>query len=386
MKMLIRKDIANLTSYKAGKPIEEVKRAFRLKQVIKLASNENPLSVSQKAQAAIKRAIPQLNRYPETSGFYVRKALAAKLKLNPDMFVLGNGSDELIDIIIKTFVEKDENIITADITFLEYKIIAQILGRKVITVPLKNFVFDLEAVANKINKKTKLIFIANPNNPTGTYVNKERLDSFIKGLGRSVILVLDEAYDNFIDVEDFPQSRDYLKRGNIIILKTFSKSYALAGARIGYAICPLYLTQCLQKVKPPFNVNSLAQAGAVASLKDEAHLRKSRQIVLEGKDYLYQELDKMGLRYIPTVANFILIDVSPVRSPRHGIWRGSRPGRLTSNGVRKSGSLLCKKMQRLGIIARDMDQYGLKNFIRVTIGRPLENRKFIKALKKVLNI
>jgi histidinol-phosphate aminotransferase len=358
---VIRKNIINLVSYQPGKPIEELKRELKLENIIKLASNENPLGASQKAKSAISRALGQINRYPEGSCFYLRQALSGKLRLKPNMLIFGNGSDELIDIIIKTFVEEGENIVTADITFLEYEIIARILGRKIIKVGLRDFRYDLNAILKKINKKTKVIFIANPNNPTGTYVRKAELDEFISRVPKRVVVVLDEAYDIFVDVNDFPRSLDYLKKKeNLIILKTFSKAYGLAGLRIGYGLARPNLISYMERVRPPFNVNFLAQVGAAAALEDRDYIKKTRRIVLREKVYLYTELEKLGLRFIPSVANFILVDAG------------------------KSGKRLYKQMLKFGVIVRDMQQYGLHNFIRVTIGRPSENRRFIEVLKKVL--
>ncbi len=357
---LVRKNIQKITPYKAGKPIEETKRELGLKSIIKLASNENPLGVCPKAIRAIIKNAGKVNRYPDSQGFYLRNRLAKNLGVSLYSVVLGNGSDEIIDIVIKTFVEEDENIITADITFLEYEIIAGVNGRKIIKVPLKDFKYDLEAMKKRINLKTKLIFIANPNNPTGTYVGKDEMEKFIKGLPKNVLLVLDEAYDTFIDVNDFPFGLRYIKDKNVIVLKTFSKAYGLAGLRIGYAVAHHKFSAFMEKARQPFNVNSLAQAAALASLEDKNFLKKTRKVVLDGKRYLCQNLKRLGIHYIPSVANFILID------------------------VKRSGREVFKEMLRRGVIVRDMQQYGLKTFIRVTIGIPAENRRFIEVLKKVL--
>ncbi|MCX5708221.1 MAG: aminotransferase class I/II-fold pyridoxal phosphate-dependent enzyme, partial [Candidatus Omnitrophica bacterium] len=255
---LIRKNILKLSPYIAGKPIEETKREFKLKKVIKLASNENPLGASPKAVAAVKKAASGINRYPDSNSFYLKRKLASKFDLEPENFVLGNGSDELIDVVIKTFVNEDESILTSQSTFLEYEIISKVNNRKIITVPLKNFKFDLETIKKNINSKTKLVFIANPNNPTGTYVTKLELDKFLKGLSSNVIVVLDEAYDTFIDVKDYPRGIDYIKKNNLIFLQTFSKAYGLSGLRLGSAICDKRLSAFMEKTRQPFNVNLLA--------------------------------------------------------------------------------------------------------------------------------
>jgi histidinol-phosphate aminotransferase len=357
---LVRKNILKIAPYEAGKPIEETKRQLALKEVIKLASNENPLGASGKALKAISRGLKNLNRYPDSSGFYLKRKLARHLNLEPSNLVLGNGSDELIDILIKTFVEEDEFIVTSDATFLEYKIIAAVNGRSVTTVPLKYFKFDLDAIKRRIDKKTKIIFIANPNNPTGTYVTRQEVDEFIRELPQDVLLVLDEAYDTFIDVNDFPNSLSYIRNKNVAVLKTFSKAYGLAGLRIGYCVVRPELASYMEIARQPFNTNSLAQEAAIAALDDRQFLTKTRKVVLEGKGYLYDQLKKLGLAYVPSVANFIIIDVG------------------------RDGLGVFREMLKFGVIVRDMRQYGLKNYIRVTIGLPKENERFIRVLKKVL--
>jgi len=356
---MIRKNILNITPYIGGKPIEEVKRQLGLKEVIKLASNENPLGPSPRAMEAIKKNLNSINRYPDGSSFFLKKKIAKGFNLDPENIVLGNGSDELIDIIIKTFVEEDENIITADTTFLEYEIIAKVLGRKITTVPLRYFKYDLNAIKQRIDKKTKLIFISNPNNPTGTYVTKGELEDFLKELPENIIVVLDEAYDTFIDVNDFPNGIKYFKNKNVIVLRTFSKAYGLAGLRIGFALARREFAGFMERVRQPFNVNSLAQAAAIAALDDKKFLKRTRRVIGEGKDYLYKKLTELGIAFVPTVTNFILMDVA------------------------RDGVGFFKDILKTGVIVRDMKQYKLKNFIRVTIGTKKENEKFIKALKKL---
>jgi len=358
--MLARKNIQNLTPYIAGKPIEETKRELKLKEVIKLASNENPLGVSPRALAAIRRSASEVNRYPDSQGFYLKKKISQRMNVLPSQVCLGNGSDELIDIVIKAFVDDGENIVTSDTTFVEYEIIARVNNRPIRTVPLRYFTYDLEAMRRKIDKKTKLVFIANPNNPTGTYVTDRQIEEFLKSLPAGVIVVFDEAYDAFIDVNDFPRSFAYVAERNVILLKTFSKAYGLAGLRVGYAIARPEIISYMERVRQPFNVNLLAQAAAIAALDDRAFLAKTRKAVLEGKRYLYKELSRMGLAYVPSVANFILIDTGT------------------------DGVALFKEMLKFGVIVRDMKQYGLRNFIRVTIGTQKENKRFIRVLKKAL--
>jgi len=360
MKELMRKNILDIAPYEAGKPIEEIKRQLGLGEVIKLASNENPLGPSPKAVQAIRKNLKIINRYPDSQGFYLKRKLAKFLNVKALNIVLGNGSDELIDIIIKTFVEEDENIITADATFLEYEIISKVNGRQIITVPLKYFKYDLDAIKKKLDRKTKVIFISNPNNPTGTYVTKYELEEFMAGLPQDLLLVLDEAYDTFIDVNDFPNSLSYIRNKNVIVLKTFSKGYGLAGLRIGYAVTKPEFASYMEVARQPFNVNALAQVAAMAALDDKKFLERTKETILKGKQYLYGALTKLGIAYVPSVSNFILIDVG------------------------RDGVEVFKAMLKYGVIVRDMKQYGLKNFIRVTIGTKKENERFIKVLKKIL--
>ncbi len=361
MKELIRKSALAVKPYVPGKPIEETKRQLGLNQVFKLASNENPLGPSPKAVKAIKKCLAAVNRYPDAQGFYLKKRLAKYFALSCDNFVLGNGSDELIDVLVKTFVEADENIVTSDTTFLEYEIIAQVNERKVKKAPLRYFKYDLESILKLVDKKTKMVFIANPNNPTGTYVSGNEVRKFLNALPEHVVVVFDEAYDAFIDVDDYPDSLSYLKgRKKIVILRTFSKAYGLAGLRLGYAIAQPELVSYMERVRQPFNVNSLAQAAGIAALDDSNFLKKTRRLALEGKDFIYQELSKIGLGYVPSVANFILIDTG-------------------MDGVK-----VFKAMLRFGVIVREMSQYGLKNFIRLTIGTQKENQRAIQVLRKTL--
>jgi len=269
-----RKNILRINTYEAGRPIEEIKREMGLKKVIKLASNENPLGPSPKSVEAIRRGISSLNRYPDANAFYLKKKLAKYYCLEPGNFSVGNGSDELIETAIKAFVEDDENIVVSDLTFLEYKIIAGVLSRNIEVVPLKYFKYDLEAIRRKINRRTKLVFIANPNNPTGTYVTRQEVEEFLKSIPESVLVVFDEAYDAFIDVNDFPSTLSYIKKGNVLVFKTFSKSYGLAGLRIGVAIGSAGVISLLEKARQPFNVNLLAQLASAAALEDKEFLIK----------------------------------------------------------------------------------------------------------------
>lgn len=360
--VIINKSIKEITVYQPGKPIEEVKRELGLKEVVKLASNENPLGPSPKASSAIRQAASKVNRYPEGACFYLRKGLTKKLGVASGNLIFGNGSDEIIDIIVKTFSAPGDEVLTSDTTFLEYKIIAEQNNRSARCVPLKNFRYDLDKIKSGISPRTKIIFIANPNNPTGTYLTRQEADDFLKGLPSDIVVVFDEAYFEFVNKRDFPLTLNYLKEENknVIILRTFSKIYGLAGLRIGYGIAKEDFIRYMEGARQPFNVNYLAQEGALASLKDTAFVDKTKKVVSEGKRYLYGELEKLGLDYIPSVTNFILID------------------------LKQDGFAIFNKLLKKGVIVRDMRQYGLNNFIRVTIGTKRENEIFIRELKKIL--
>lgn len=357
---LVRQNITRVKAYVAGKPIEETKRELGLRSVIKLASNENPLGASPKAVEAMKKALTQVNRYPDSQSYYLKRKLSASLGVPAEALVLGNGSDELIDVVIKTFVEDGEEVLTADTTFVEYAIISAINNRRLVTVPLKDYRFDLEAMKAKVTERTKLVFIANPNNPTGTYVSRSQLESFCDGLPENCVVVLDEAYDTFIDVDDYPSGVSYLGKRRIITLKTFSKAYGLAGVRIGYCVADPALTSFLERTRQPFNVNLLAQAAAQAALDDTRFLAATRKVTLEGKYYFYEQFKVLGLRYVPSVTNFVLVDVG------------------------RDCLEVFRALLKLGVIVRDMKQYNLDTCVRVSIGTMPENRLFIKALRQVL--
>lgn len=354
----INNRIYKITPYQPGKPIEEVKRELGLKEVIKLASNENPLGPSSKAVCAIQKALADANRYPDGDCFYLKRKLAWKLGVSVKNLIFGNGSDEILDLIAKTFLNpRQDEMLTSQTTFLEYKITGQIFGVKIKEIPLRNLRYDLAAIRKAITKRTKLICIANPNNPTGTYVNKKQFDGFLESIPEDVIVVYDEAYAEFVDRDDFPFGSRYFKEKNFIVLKTFSKIYGLAGLRVGYGVASADFIEAMNRVRQPFNVNSIAQIAAAAALDDKEHLRRSQKVVWEGKRFLYEQFDAMAIDYVPSVANFILAKV------RRNVF---------------------EPLLKAGVIVRPMDIYGLKGYIRVTIGTKEENERFIKALKKII--
>lgn len=358
---LARKGILKIESYIPGKSIEEVQKEFGAKRWIKLASNENLLGPSPKAMAAIRKELPTIYLYPEGPCTVLRKALAERFAISEGMVVISNGADNLILMIANAFVDEEDEVVMADPTFPVYTNVTQIMGGKPIKVKLKDFTHDLDTMLKKVNRKTKLVFICNPNNPTGTTVSLESFNYFLSHLPKHVIVVLDEAYGDFVEDAFYPNGLDYIReKRQIIVLRTFSKVYGLAGLRIGYALGKEDLVNCLYQVRDPFPVHRLAQVAAVAALNDEDHAVKSIQLVYEGKRYLYKELDRMGLLYVPSQANFIFIDFE------------------------KDSGEIFQALLREGIIIRPGKIWGYSTFARVTIGRMEDNRRFIKALKKVL--
>ena len=360
MKNILRKDINKVAAYIPGKPIDLVQRQLGIKDVIKLASNENALGVSPKAKRAIMKSLDEIFRYPDGSCYYLRQALAKRLKITPENLIFGNGSDELIDVIIKTFLNPKEEILTSKTTFVEYEIVSRANGFEAKTIALKNFRYDLKALLKNISKKTKVVFIANPNNPTGTYVSKKEFDCFINSILENVLVVVDEAYNEFVDAKDFPVTQPLINRKNLIVLKTFSKAYGLAGLRVGYAIAKKEFIQAMERTRQPFNVNFLAQKAAEAVLGDTQYLSDTKRIIISQRKKLYSEFESMGISYVPSQANFIMFKTN------------------------LDGKKLCDLLIRKGVIIRDLKPYKLDKYVRVTIGTPKENQRFIKSLKELI--
>ncbi|MBU1088071.1 MAG: histidinol-phosphate transaminase [Candidatus Omnitrophica bacterium] len=361
LEKVVRKVVSGIKPYTPGKPIEEVKREYNLKNVYKMASNENPLGPSPLAVSAIKKSLAGINLYPDGSCFYLKKALSTKYKLNMENLVIGNGSDELIVLALQAFINSGDEVIIAEPTFLVYKLAATLAEAKVISVPLKNFQYDLAAMKAKITSRTKMIFIANPDNPTGSYVNNKQVADFLKALPKDIIVFFDEAYFEYAEnIKDYPNTMKYISQGNIIVSRTFSKIYGLGGMRIGWAAASKEIAGYLNQVREPFNVNSLAQAGAIAALNDKKHIANSRKLVKQGLKFFDQEFRSMDLFFVPSAANFVLVKVGG------------------------NSKIVYEKLLRKGIIVREMTAWGLKDFIRITIGNSKENSLFIAELKKIL--
>ncbi len=352
--------LKDLVAYEPGKPIEEVarERGLNPEDIIKLASNENPLGPSPKAVAAMQAAVQDVHIYPDGASWKLRSALADKFGLEIGNLILGCGSNEVIEFIGHAFLQPGDNIITAKHAFLVYKLMAKVFGAETIEVDDPGYVHDLDAMAAAITPRTKEIFIANPNNPTGTLVSQEAIDRFMAKVPEHVVVVFDEAYYEFLD--NPPDTLKYVREGrNVVILRTFSKIQGLAGTRVGYGIANKELIDILQRTRQPFNVNSIAQAGALAGLLDQEHQDKTKAITDAGRTYLQAEFAALGLEYIPSHANFVLVRVG-------------------------DGNAVFKAMMDQGVIVRAMAAYKLPEWVRISIGTEPQNRRCIEVLRQAL--
>ncbi len=354
--------LQQVPAYRPGKPIEELRRELGLKgEIIKLASNENPLGPSPQALEAIIKTAPTVNRYPDGAAFELREALKETLGLSPREVVIGNGSNEIIDFLIRAFVSEEEEIIISRPTFLMYERFVRVAGGKAISVPLKEMRHDLGGILRAVTSKTKIIFLDNPNNPTGTALKIGELESFLADLPLNVLLVLDEAYFEFVRDQEVVSGLSFFRDDErIIVLRTFSKAYGLAGLRIGYGVMAPKIATILEKIRQPFNTNLMAQVAATATLKDRNYLSRVQRIIWEGVDFLNRELVALGLLPYPTQTNFILVDL---RRPARPVYEA---------------------LLHRGVIVRPMDSYGFENCIRITVGLPEENQRLVKELREIL--
>jgi len=352
--------VRGLAPYPPGKPIEELEREYGISDSIKLASNENPLGPSPKALAAIRNALVGLHRYPDGSAFYLRRGVAQKLGVSPDTLIFGNGSNEIIELAVRTFVRPGEEAVMADQAFIVSRLIVQAAGATARIVPLRNMTHDLDAIAETIGPRTKMVFLANPNNPTGTIFRRSDWEEFLRVVPPRVIILMDEAYAEFVEDPDYPDSLEDQGRDRALItLRTFSKIYGLAGLRIGYGVAHPELIELMNRVRQPFNVGALAQVGALAALEDDEHVVRTREINRQGMAYLTREFDRLGLSWVPSWANFLLVNVG-------------------------NGAQVYERLLRFGVIVRPMGFYGFPEHVRVTIGTRPENERFVAALRQAL--
>jgi len=352
--------VCDLVAYEPGKPIEETARELGLdpETIVKLASNENPLGPAPAAIEAMKKEASGVHIYPDGGGYKLRSALAEKHDLGLENVVLGNGSNEIIELLCHCFLNPKAELIAAEHAFVVYKLMATLFGAKYVEVADPDFIHDLEGMADAITEDTRLVFIANPNNPTGTMVNQEALDRFMHRLPEHVVAVLDEAYYEFLD--DAPDTVKYVREGrNVCVLRTFSKAYGLAGLRIGYGLASPQVAAILQKARQPFNANSMAQAAALAAMNDSEHVAKTMETNREGLAFYEQAFAARGLEYVPSAANFVLVKVG-------------------------DGDDLFAKMLRKGVIVRAMSGYKLPEWVRISIGTMPENERCIEVLDEVM--
>lgn len=350
-----------LVAYEPGKPVEDVARELGLEpsQISKLASNENPLGPSPKALEAMQAALAKSHIYPDGGGYYLREAIAGKFGVQRANVILGNGSNELIEFVGHAFLKPGDEIVTSRHAFVMYKVAAQLFGAKTIEVEDPGFAHDLDAMAAAITPRTKAVFVANPNNPTGTLASQAAIDRFVASVPAHVVIVFDEAYQEYLDAPT--DTLKFVREGrpNVLVLRTFSKIQGLASLRIGYGFGSAELIEVLQKTREPFNTSGIAQAGALAALSDEAHQNATRELNREGRAYLEGAFAAAGLDYVPSAGNFVLVKVG-------------------------AGKEVFKALMRKGVIIRDMDAYGLPEWIRVTVGTMEENARFWRELQTVL--
>lgn len=364
-KQLAVSGVQSLQPYQPGKPIDELAREFGLNEedIIKLASNENPLGPSPKVLAAIQEALAELTRYPDGAGFELKQALNKKFGLQKEQITLGNGSSDILDFICRAFVNPGENIVTSQHAFAIYGIIATIVGAHCIKVPAINYAHDLDAMAAAINDKTRVVFVTNPNNPTGTWINKKDLISFLDKIPANILVLLDEAYFEYVQDADYPDGLSLLPAyPNLVVARTFSKAYGLAAMRVGYGASSVEVADLLNRVRPPFNVNSLALVAATASLSDDEYVQRSIAENSKGMQQLEAAFNELNIEYIPSVANFIAFKI---------------PSQLKAAEVFQQ--LLAK-----GVIVRPIAGYEMPDYLRVSIGTEPENQGFIEALTQVL--
>jgi len=362
VKKLIRDNVSKIEQYQPGKPAEVLKKELRLKEEIcKLASNENPAGPSPLAIAAIQKGLKEASLYPDNSCHYLKERLAKHLRVLPENLRIGNGSTELILSLGIAFLNPEDRLIMSQSSFIMAKIVTQIIGCKLVEVPLKEYGHDLDAILKSIAPDTKIVYLDNPMNPIGTMTTHKEISKFMERLPEDIVVVLDEAYHDYVDHRDYPKSLHFIEEGkNVIVLRTFSKMYGLAGFRVGYSVAKKEFIHALDMVNPPFSVNRFGQIGAAAALQDKDHVQKTKEINEKGKDYLYRHFEEFDVLYIPSETNFVTVDVKADTKP------------------------IADELEKKGIIVRPLSMYGLPTFLRVTIGTLEQNKRFMNAFTKVL--
>ena len=358
----VNKSLRDLPTYQPGRPIEEVARELGLPvaDIIKLASNENPLGASPAALSAMQNILANINLYPDGNAFYLKQKLADKLKLSPTNLILGNGSNEIIEFVGHAYLAPSVDVVVSQYCFAVYPLVTQLFGANLVSVPSKDHGHDLSAMLKAITPRTRVVFVANPNNPTGTVVSNEELAKFVREIPSNVLLVLDEAYIEFLDLPpDFVAPIRDGAQPNLLLMRTFSKIFGLAGLRLGYGIAHPDLVATLEKARQPFNINSMAQAGALAALDDTEHMNLTRDNNVRGLQFFSEAFRQMSLRFIPSAANFILVHVG-------------------------DGQHVFEELQKCGVIVRPMGGYQLGEWIRITVGRPAENERCLAMLRQAL--
>ncbi len=355
-----------IAPYQAGKPIAEVAREFGLDEanIVKLASNENPFGVPESSKQAMAAALADLGRYPDANGFELKAALSKRYEVPADWITLGNGSNDILELAAKAFVQRGQGVLYAQYSFAVYALAAQGVGARSVVVPAADYGHDLDAMLAAIDAEVRLVYIANPNNPTGTFIPAAQIEAFLDQVPPDVVVVLDEAYNEYLAPEQKFESAQWVRKyPNLLVSRTFSKAYGLAGLRVGFAIAQPELTDLMNRVRQPFNVNSMAQAAAIAALTDHAFLEQGARNNAAGYKQLVDAFDALGLEYVPSFGNFVLV----------------RVGEDDFAGARINVALL-----RQGVIVRPVANYGLPQWLRISIGLPQENAVFIDALKKAL--
>ena len=361
MKKLARDCIYRIEIYKPGKSFEDLKQGLSIEgEIAKLASNENPLGPSPLALGAIQESVKDGNLYPDTDCHDLKQTIGEYLQVSPEKLCVGNGTTELILLLGLAFLNPCDTFIMSRSSFIMAKMVAHMMDSRLVEVPLKEYRHDLDSILQAVTEDTKIIYMDNPMNPIGSFVSQQEFSKFMSEVPEDIVIVMDEAYHEYVDHEDYPDCLNYIKDGkNLIVLRTFSKMYGMAGFRVGYCVAKEEFVDAINRVRPPFNVNRPGQIGAAAALKDHEHIEKTRELTQEGKRFLYESFEKMGVFYIPSETNFVTVD------------------------AKTNAADVCGELQKKGVIVRPLTMYGKPTFLRVTIGKPEQNKRFVDAFRQI---